>query len=128
MQGAVMLNNRLAVDKSTGLQHVADELGLRSEEFCVFGDEANDWGMFAWAVSTDVFARSRAHWTDWHLSLVISHIDPEPSVFAAPFFSSVRTVQRRMEPRDIQLRRPMLFQRQSVVRQRSRCKATTTTL
>ena len=56
-----MLNNRLAVNKSIGLQHVADKLGLRSQEFCVFGDEANDWGMFAWAVSTAAFVRSRAH-------------------------------------------------------------------
>eukprot|EP01044_Picomonas_judraskeda_P031648 COSAG03_NODE_11901_length_571_cov_0.771186_2_plen_60_part_00 len=54
-----MLNNRLAVDKSIGLQHVADKLGLRPQEFCVFGDEANDWGMFAWAVSTAAFARSQ---------------------------------------------------------------------
>ena len=55
-----MLNNSLVVNKSVGLQYLAEQLGFQPEEFCVWGDEANDWAMFDWAVSA-LATRHAAH-------------------------------------------------------------------
>lgn len=38
------------VDKSTGLERVRTELGIRPEQVLVIGDGRNDVGMFAWAL------------------------------------------------------------------------------
>lgn len=54
-------------DKASGLAHLCRHLGITAAEAVVFGDNLNDWSMFAWAghavavANADPLTRQRAH-------------------------------------------------------------------
>jgi Cof subfamily protein (haloacid dehalogenase superfamily) len=50
-----------SVDKSTGLLHVANQLGITSNEVAVVGDWVNDVPMFRWAGRSFVMGQSPEH-------------------------------------------------------------------
>ena len=133
VQGAVMLDNSLAVNKSDGLQHLAEQLGFQPEEFCVWGDEANDWAMFDWAVSAPHHApgqrRNALRSIGCHAlsSNLVAAVLPAASCIhsASVCLLPVMLCPTPLRRRAMRSRRPMLSQRRSVGRAQSPLSATT---
>lgn len=121
-----MLNNRLAVNKSVGLQHIAAELGLQAGDFCAFGDEFNDWEMFAWAVSHDCTYIVPTH-SSCDLCRPLSTTLNAMRRNHGRYLLSLSLLCLCHVIRGMPLHRPTLSQRRSGVRPRSQPLATTTT-